>query len=92
MDSGKVVLGVLAGIATGALLGVLFAPDKGSKTRKKICREGEELTEDLKEKFEEFLEDITDRFDKVKKEVVDFAEKAVNKEEEVEKDLKTAKK
>ncbi|WP_010135416.1 YtxH domain-containing protein [Ochrovirga pacifica] len=29
-------LGVLAGMATGALVGVLFAPNKGSKTRKMI--------------------------------------------------------
>ena len=36
MESSKVVLGVIGGVAVGALLGVLFAPDKGSKTRKKI--------------------------------------------------------
>ena len=30
MDSGKLVLGVLAGLAIGATLGILFAPDKGS--------------------------------------------------------------
>lgn len=35
MNSGKVVLGALAGLAAGALLGILFAPDKGSETRKK---------------------------------------------------------
>ena len=32
MDSGKVVLGVLAGVAAGAILGILFAPEKGSVT------------------------------------------------------------
>ncbi|MEJ7683756.1 MAG: YtxH domain-containing protein [Segetibacter sp.] len=37
MNSGsKVLLGVLAGAATGAILGVLFAPDKGMETRRKI--------------------------------------------------------
>ena len=36
MKAGKVFLGVLAGVAAGAVLGILFAPDKGSKTRKKI--------------------------------------------------------
>jgi gas vesicle protein len=28
MNSGKVILGALAGIAAGALIGVLFAPEK----------------------------------------------------------------
>jgi len=91
MDTGKVLLGLLAGMAAGAVLGVLFAPDKGVRTRKKICREGEELTDDLKEKFDEFIDNITDKFEKVKKDVSDFAEKTVEKEEEVEKDLRTAK-
>ena len=38
MGSGKVLLGVLAGVAVGATLGILFAPDKGSETRKKISQ------------------------------------------------------
>lgn len=91
MDTGKVLLGMLAGVAAGALLGVLFAPDKGSKTRKRICHEGEELTDDLKEKFDDFIENMEEKIEKVKKDVSDFAEKTMNKEEETEKDMKTAK-
>ena len=33
MISGKVVLGALAGIAAGTLIGVLLSPDRGSKIR-----------------------------------------------------------
>ena len=36
MKTGKVLLGLLAGIATGALMGILFAPEKGEVTRKRI--------------------------------------------------------
>ncbi len=36
MESDKVVVGILAGVAIGALVGVLYAPDKGSKTRKRV--------------------------------------------------------
>ena len=59
MSSGKVLLGVLAGVAAGALLGILFAPDKGQKTRKNIARKGEDFADGLKEKFDEFLENIS---------------------------------
>lgn len=34
MKSGKVVLGLLAGVAAGALAGILFAPAKGTKQGK----------------------------------------------------------
>jgi len=36
MSSSKVLLGVLGGVAAGALMGVLFAPSEGKKTRKKF--------------------------------------------------------
>lgn len=35
MKADKVILGILGGVAVGALLGVLFAPEKGSKPEKK---------------------------------------------------------
>jgi gas vesicle protein len=68
MKSGKVLLGVLAGLAAGALLGVLFAPDKGSVTREKISGKAEALADEMKEKFNEFLESMKDKFDQANKE------------------------
>lgn len=66
MSTGKVLLGLLAGVAAGALLGVLFAPDKGSVTRKKISKKGDDYAEALKEKFNEFLDTISEKIEDVK--------------------------
>jgi gas vesicle protein len=68
MKSGKVFLGVLAGLAAGAMLGVLFAPDKGSVTRKKISGKAEALADEMKEKFNEFLDSISEKFNQANKE------------------------
>jgi gas vesicle protein len=73
MDSGKVLLGLLAGVAAGALLGVLFAPEKGSVTRSKISKKGEDYVDNLKDKFNEFIEGMSEKFDKVKDEACDYA-------------------
>jgi len=50
MERGKIFLSVLAGVAAGSLIGILFAPDKGTETRKKIVHKGEEYVDNLKEK------------------------------------------
>lgn len=63
MESGKTVAGVLLGIGVGALIGVLFAPAKGSKTRKRILDKGKDYAEDIKGKFDELYEDVTDKYD-----------------------------
>ncbi len=70
MDSGKAALGVIAGIAAGALLGILFAPAKGSVTRRRILHKGEEYVDDLKEKFEDLLESVTEKYDDLKRSMV----------------------
>ncbi len=58
MNSGKAFLGVLVGITAGAALGILFAPDKGSNTRKKIVKEGEDLANTLNTKIEEKFDEL----------------------------------
>ena len=64
-SNGKTILALLGGIAIGAALGVLFAPDKGSETRKKIVDKTKKARERVREKVretfvgdEEDLEDI----------------------------------
>jgi len=69
MNSGKVVLGVLAGVAIGAVMGILFAPDKGSETRKKISRKGEDAVDEIAEKFDELLDSLNEKIDAVKAEI-----------------------
>ena len=50
-NSGKIIGAILIGAAVGGILGILFAPDKGSETRKKIAGKTDELTKSLKTKF-----------------------------------------
>ena len=63
MDTGKTALGIVLGIGVGALLGVLFAPDKGSNTRKKIRDKGHDLADGLKGKFDGLYQDVSDKYD-----------------------------
>lgn len=57
----KILLGALAGVAVGVVIGVLFAPEKGSVTRKKITQKSEDYADILKSKFDEFVDSVTEK-------------------------------
>lgn len=56
----KIVFAALAGIAVGAAAGLLLAPEKGSKLRKRLSRKGTNAKEDLMEKVEAGISSLKD--------------------------------
>ena len=70
--SSKLLTGVLLGAAAGAVLGVLFAPDKGTETRKKLSEKGGELGQAARNKFTEFGETISEKYDSIRTEAGDM--------------------
>ena len=72
-NSGKLIGALLLGAAIGGTLGILFAPDKGSETRKKIAGKADDITESLKEKFNTLLEDAKKEFEAAKTKAKEFA-------------------
>src|ERR1043166_8771262 len=90
MSTGKVLLGVLAGAAAGALLGVLLAPDKGSVTREKLAKIGEDYAGDITDKIKELRETINEKMESFKGEGANLAEKAGSKLHEATGGMKTS--
>ena len=63
--TGKILIAFVAVATAGAIIGILFAPDKGSKTRRKIKDQGRKVVDDVeynfrkgKEKFNKLIENI----------------------------------
>lgn len=74
---GKIAIAVAAGTLVGGVLGILFAPDKGTETRKKIVEGGKKMTDTVKKRIDENLVKIN----RIK---TNMTEKANNMKETVE--------
>jgi gas vesicle protein len=65
MKTSKFALGVLGGLATGAILGILFAPEKGIDTRKKIMKKGNNYSDEFKDKLDNLSGTIKTNYEKI---------------------------
>lgn len=65
------ILALLAGAAIGVGLGILFAPDKGTKTREKIKDGLDDLKDSAKSKWNSLETQTKDKFSKTKADLKD---------------------
>jgi len=57
------------------LAGILFAPDKGTETRKKISKKSGEAADSLKHKFNDFVDGLKETYATAKEGIDDAVEK-----------------
>lgn len=61
-NTGNTIVAILTGALVGAGLGILFAPDKGSKTREKLKDGFDETKNNLVHKYDDVAEQLKSKF------------------------------
>ncbi len=74
---------MLIGFTAGAILGILYAPKKGAKTRKKLRN----LGTDIKEGWNNITDRVADRIEVIRDGVENLADNAIEKVESTQFDI-----
>ena len=70
MTVGKTLLGIIATLAVGAILGITYflGPRRSAKLKNQIIKTGSEFSDELETKFKELQDNINAKFELVKEE------------------------
>ena len=68
--------GILVGLAVGAVVGLLLAPESGKKTRKRISSESDSFFKDLQDQLQSGLDNIRSQYN-------DYVDAAADKSHDV---------
>ncbi len=77
-DSSLPIVALLAGLAVGAVVGILFAPESGADIRGKISDKACDLADNVKDKVQSVKEKLSNEADKaveIKDQIVDDVRK-----------------
>lgn len=83
MKNKNVAIGIASSVAIGAILGILFAPDKGCNTRDKIIQKGKGLKNNIKDGIESLTSSIENEYEKIVSKTEDIAQEANLAEEKI---------
>lgn len=83
MKKNNSLLGIVAGIGIGLAIGVLFAPDKGRDTRKKLADKGKDAKGSIKKGLNEVLDSLSENLDHLKDAKDNFKDIVKNEAEKI---------
>ncbi len=90
MSAQKMIAGAFIGLIAGATLGVLLAPDKGERTRKKIKSKSKDFKKQAGRKYEDILSSLQQNVQNVKEKVEDLSDDVKDKATSVTNKLTSA--
>ncbi len=90
MSKGNILISVIIGSFIGAVLGVLFAPDKGEKTRKQIAKKSDEYSDMVKTEFDDLVKTMRKKYETALDDTEQIISKGKAKAEELRNEVKKA--
>lgn len=79
----KFVIAAFSSIVSGAIIGLLFAPEKGTDTRKKLSRKGDEYLKKIRDDLNQLRSNLNKRTSKARQEINEMGENAKGRGKEM---------
>lgn len=75
MKASNIILSILISSAAGLAIGLLFAPQKGSRTRRRLAEKNHQYSDYLVDKIDDFVDSVSHPLESIESEAKQFAKK-----------------